>query len=291
MKSIFFASLVCIFLQTAVATTHAAPVSIKVPITEAEKQKVDAFLSGRSPLKIDNYTSPDLDSIGPLEHILFRKAVLLGGLEAVFEDFIVPNSARARESIRDGSTLGGGTAQWHVYYHPPFSDHVLESDVVIPKGSYEKGLYTTRANLNSYTIHTRQDLQKLSAVTSKTWELDWATLSDLRLSALYSAPTRPLQFKMIEGERADFTLQDFSAQPDLSIEEQGFRLYPIPGVKIALSGTRHYFINKNHPDSRIVFEALQKGLKLMRQRGEIQRALIESGFLNKAVKDWVLLNP
>lgn len=279
-----------LLLLAIASVTHAASITIKVPITEEEKQKVDAFINGRDPLKIDHYASPLLDSIAPVEHVLFRKAIRLGGLEAVFEDFIVSNSVRARESIRNGSVLGGGTAQWHIYY-PELRDAVLESDVVIPQGSYEKGLYSTQKNLGLYAIRTQQDLQKYSAITSKTWVVDWATLSELKLSNLYSAPTRPLQFRMIQGGRADFTLQDFSSLSDLSIEEQGIRLYPIAGVKIALNGTRHYFINKKHPDNATVSQSLKKGLQIMQQRGEIRRALTESGVLNQAVKNWILLNP
>lgn len=269
---------------------QAAPVRVTIATTENEKQQVNAFLNGRSPLQVDSYKSTHLDSIGTLEHILFRKAVLLGGLDAYYEEFVVPNSVRARLSVFNGSVLSSGTAQWHIYLAESRGT-VLESDVVIPSGISEKGLYVTKERLGRVALRSREDLQKLRAVTSDTWAVDWSTLAGLKLAALYSAPTRPLQFKMIEAARADFTLQDFSGLPDLSIEVQGIRLYPIPGVKIALTGCRHFFINKNHPDGRVVFESLQKGLNIMQHRGEIKRALVESGCLNKAVADWILLNP
>lgn len=268
----------------------AAPLVIKSAVTAIEKQKIDAFLNGRSPLEIDRYYSPHLDSIAPVECVIFRKAVLLGGLDAVFEDVIVPNSVRSRASVLDGSVLNGGTAQWHIYY-PAMSDHVLESDVVIPSGIYAKGLYVTKENRRRFNVKSRDDLKKLSAVTSNSWEVDWATLAGLELARLYSAPTRAAQFKMIKAGRADFTLQDFSGSPDLSIEEQGLRLYPLPGVKILLVGTRHYFINKDSPHSAAVFESLQKGLRLMKRAGEINRALLESGVANRVAAEWTALNP
>jgi ABC-type amino acid transport substrate-binding protein len=262
---------------------------IRTPITESEKHKVDAFLAGRSPLDIDHYQSPQLDSIAPVENILFRKAVLLGGLDAVFEDVIVPNTERARDSLKSGQTLGGGDAQWHSnYLHS--QNKVFESDVVIASGWYEKGLYTTKEKCNKYNIKSLADLHRLTAVTSNTWAIDWRTLSDLGLANLFSAPTRPLQFKMIEGGRADFTLQDFSALKDLSIEEGGVRLFPIRNVKIALRGTRHFFINRNQPESRAVFDAMQRGLRIMQKQGEIKRALVEAGVMNMSVKNWTLLN-
>jgi len=280
----------CLLMLVASASLLAAPLSIKSAITAIEKQKVDAFLNGRSALEINNYNSPDLDSIAPVEHVLFRKAILLGGIDAVFDDFVVPNSPRARASAHNGSALSSGGAQWHSYYKE-LSDHVFESDVVIAQGAYEKGLYVTKEKQKHFSVKSRDDLKKLSAVSDKNWEIDWATLSGHNLASLYSVPTRASQFKMVEAGRADFTLQGFSSSPELSIEEQGVRLYPIPGVKIVLKGTRHFFINKDSPHSRAVFAALQRGLKILKQRGEIDRALLESGITNKAVADWVRLNP
>jgi hypothetical protein len=269
---------------------RARPVVVKVPITESDERKMEAFLAGRSPLDVDSYASSQLDSIGPLENVLFRKALLLGGLDAVFEDVIVPNSARARISLKTGHTLAGGVAQWHYYFHE-MEGQVLESSVVIPSGWYEKGLYTTLKKQSQYHIASLADLKRLTAVTSESWAVDWHTLGQLGLAGLYSAPTRPMQFAMVDGGRADFTLQDFSAVPDLSIEEGGVRLYPIPSVKMVLKGTRHFLVNKNQPNSRAVFDAVQRGLKLLHQQGEIKRSLVESGIMNKAVRNWTLLNP
>ena len=280
----------CLLMLIASTASLAAPISIKSPITAVEKQKVDAFLGGRSALDVDSYRSPHLSSIAPVEHVLFRKAILLGGIDAVFEDFVVPNSPRGRALVHNGSTLSAGSAHWHIYYQA-LSDHVFESDVVIAQGVYEKGLYVAPDKQPRFSIKSRDDLAKLVAVSDRNWETDWATLSGFKLAKLYSAPTRASQFKMVEAGRADFTLQDFSNRPDLSIDEQGVRLYPVPGVKIALEGTRHFFINKDSPHSRAVFEALQKGLKILQQRGEIDRALQESGITNKALSGWTRLNP
>lgn len=280
----------CLLMLVASTSILAAPLSIKSSITAIEKKKVDAFLNGRSAREVSDYRSPELDSIAPVEHILFRKAVLLGGIDAVFEDLIVPNSARARASVHNGSALASGGAHWHTYY-PALSANVLESDTVIASGTYEKGLYVRRDRQRRLNVKSRGDLAKLSAVTNSNWDVDLATLAGLNLASLYSVPTRASQFRMVEAGRADFTLQDFSASPELSIEEQGVRLYPIPSVKIALVGSRHFFINKDSPHSRAVFEALQKGLRILRQRGEIDRALLESGVTNQAVANWIRLNP
>lgn len=280
----------CLLMLVAGTVSVAAPISIKSPITAVDKQRVDAFLEGRSALEVDSYSSPHLSAIAPVEHVLFRKAILLGGIDAVFEGLVVPNSARARACVHNGSTLSSGTAQWHSYRRE-LGEHLLESDAIIASGVYAKGIYVAPGKQLQFAIKSRDDLAKLSAVSDKNWETDWATLSELKPAKLYSAPTRASQFKMVEAGRADFTLQDFSNQPDLSIEEQGTRLYPVTGVKIALLGTRHFFINQDVANGRAVFAALQKGLKILKQRGEIDRALQEAGITNKAVSGWTRLNP
>lgn len=263
---------------------------VRTPITDGEKLKLDAFIAGRDIRQIDDFVSPNLDSIGPVEHFIFRKAVLLGGLDAVFEDYIVPNSARARQAIRSGVITGGGAAQWHYYYQKNPAG-LLESDAVISQGEYEKGLYTTREKSRRLKISQVNDLRALAVVSSNTWLIDWTTLQALPFAALHSGATRPAQFRIVQAGRADVTLQDFAATPDMSIEEEGVRLYPVPGVKIGLDGSRHFLISKAHPDGAKVFAALERGLKIMRENGEIKRILLDSGVVNKGVQDWILLNP
>ena len=262
---------------------------VRTPVTEVEKHKIDAFVGRRPLIAIDDFSSPELDSIAPLENLIFRKAVLLGGLDAVFEDIVVPNSARAREAIRNAVVVGGGTAQWHDYFDAKRGD-LYESDALLPHGSYEKGLYTTADKARALVVRNLDDLRTLSAVTSETWVVDWRTLKDLPFKMLYAAPNRPTQFRMVVAGRADVTPQDFSAMPDLSIEEDGQRLYPVRGVKIALSGTRHFFVSARHPDGARVFAALQKGLRIMRQNGEIERMLMRTVGAGSATRDWIVLN-
>lgn len=262
---------------------------VRTPVTAVEKSKIDAFVAGRALQEIDDYASPDLDSIAPLENLIFRKAILLGGLDATFDDAIVPNSARGREAIRNGVVVGGGTAQWHEYFAANRGE-VFESDALLPQGAYEKGLYTTGDKARKLSIARLDDLRTLNAVTSETWLVDWRTLGELPLKALYAAPNRPTQFRMVQGGRADVTLQDFSPTTDMSIEEDGIRLYPVRGVKIALAGTRHFFVSRKHPDGARVFAALQKGLRIMRQNGEIERMLMRTVGRDSATRDWTVLN-
>jgi hypothetical protein len=281
MKSRFFASL---FLLVAVVSQ--ASLTVQVPTTDYDKEKLDLFLNGRKWTEVSNYAG--LGSGGLVEQAIFRRAVMLGGLDAHFRDFIVPNSARARESIRSGVVVGGGSATWHMYFLEN-RDDFYESDVLVPDGHFEKGLYALASRLPR--IRGAADLHTLTIVSTQSWQLDWGTLERLKFGRLLSVPTKDQQFRMVQSGWADVLLHDFSSSPDMSVEIKGIRLVPVPGVKIGLNGTRHLLVSRRHPDGAKVFAALQRGLQIMQKNGEIERAFIESGFYNKTAHKWLLLKP
>ncbi|MDR3412563.1 MAG: hypothetical protein P4L87_16755 [Formivibrio sp.] len=271
-------------------STAQAAVVVPVPVTISDDSRINAFLTNNSLRTLNHYDPKLLDSGGLVEQVLFRRAVLLGGLDAKFSAFIVPNSARARESIRDGSAVGGGFAAWNSFYQENTTDF-YESDAVIPVGRFEKGLYTTAQKLGQLKIKTSHDLQHLSVVSTKTWVIDWATLEQLKFAKIMDVPTMEQQFRMVQAGWADITLHDFANTPDMSVVVDGIRLYPIPGVKVALIGSRHFIVSRKHPAGAQVFEALQNGLKIMQKTGEIDRAFFESGFYNMTARNWLLLTP
>lgn len=269
-----------------VLSCHVPALEITVPTTDYDKEKLNRFTQGRSWAEIASYAG--LDSGGLVEQAIFRRAIVQGGLDARFIDFIVPNSARARESIRSGMVVGGGPAVWHAYFEENPSE-LYESDVLIPDGHFEKGLYALPQKLPK--IRNSADLRQLTVVSTQTWQVDWSTLERLRFGKRLSVPTKDQQFKMVQSGWADVLLHDFANTPDMSIEIKGVRLVPVPGVKIGLAGSRHFIVSKQHPDGERIFSALQKGLKIMRKNGEIQRAFMESGFYNKTARNWLLLKP
>lgn len=270
------------------AGLQAAP--LMAPVTAQDKARLEHFLASQPLNGKVHYASPWLDSGGLVEQLLFQRALLLGGLDVPVNAFIVPNSARGRESVRNGTVVGGGIAVWHGYFLE-HSDNLYESEAIIPAGRFEKGLYTTAEKMGRLKIKTSQDLQRLSVASTDTWTVDWATLGQLKFAKIMSVPTMEQQFKMIQTGWADVVLHDFANTPDMGVEVGGVRLYPIPGVKVALNGTRHFIVSRKHPDGARVFEALQKGLKIMQKNGEIERAFSEAGFYNKTAQGWKLLQP
>jgi hypothetical protein len=65
---------------------------------------------------------------------------------------------------------------------------------------------------------------------------------------------------------------------------------PINNLKMFLPDTRHFVVSKRHPEGKAVFQALNKGLEILRINGTIEKALKQSGFINEKVTDWQTIN-
>ena len=91
---------------------------------------------------------------------------------------------------------------------------------------------------------------------------------------------------MLQRRRADFTLVEFAATADMSVTSNGIKLVPVPGCKVALSGSRSWIIAKNSPHAKPLAAALQRGVQVLRDEGRIERAFMESGFFHPKATRW-----
>jgi ABC-type amino acid transport substrate-binding protein len=261
---------------------------ITITMQTSQSSKFKKFTEGRDYRDINDFASPLVDSTGILDTMLIIKSLIAGGINPKIEIIESPNSARSRELVKSGIALVSGNAEWDIYKNE-YEKSCYFTDVVIPNGVFEKGFYTTKEKSATLQIHSVKDLRNYSATCNMNWVIDWATLKKVHVKALYDAPSITAMFTMVAAGRADFTLQNFSSNSDLSIEDSGVRLYPVRGVKLTLNGTRLFMVNKNAPDGKKVFDALNKGLSILKQNGFIMRALREAGIYNMSVKDWKLL--
>jgi len=258
---------------------------IRLSLSATDTAKFLHFMSDKKITERISYKSPDLDTAQVIDTVLISKALTLGGLSADFEFAKIPNSERERAMVLSGDVTIAGTSQWD-WWADENREAVYKSDVVVPNGSFEKGLYVKMENLATFSISSPQDIAKFNCVSNKVWRVDWTTLSGLGFKNLQSAPNTESMFKMVAGGHADLTVQSFSGLPDMSITLGGITLYPITGWKVLLNGSRHYVVSKKNAHGAATFEALQKGLAIMRQSDEVVRALTESGFFNVNVKKW-----
>lgn len=274
-----------LFAITPLLSSQNAAESIRISLAPEDKIKYLHFMEGRNIEDRISYTSPDLDSSPVIDMILINKALTLGGLSYTVSIVEVPNTERERAMVLEGIIDITGTSEWG-WWADENEGAVYKSDVIVPDGFFEKGLYTTKDKAATLSITTVKDLSVYTCVSNENWKVDWKTLSVLGFKSLQSAPTIDAMFRMVTVGRADLTVQSFSGLPDLSITSGLVTLYPIRGWKVLLSGSRHYVVSKASPHGALIFAALQKGIALMRKSGEIDRALREAGFINQGVRDW-----
>ncbi len=96
--------------------------------------------------------------------------------------------------------------------------------------------------------------------------------------------------EMVGRNRVDFLLAPFQVQEDLSFTSRKFKFFPIRGVKVGLSGSRHFIVSRKYPNGEAIAKALDRGISILRQNGTIERALRECGFFNEHVVGWQKIN-
>jgi len=236
--------------------------------------------------QITSFASPHA-SRNVVSLVLIQKALHLGGLEDVeFEFHVVPNSERERIEVKNGRVVLGSQDFWDA----DFNDTVYKTDPVVHDGTFEKGLYTHPSNTHMLSLRDRESLKDHSAVIVGTWKGDIAALRALGVRHIHDVYEIQAVAKFLSLRRADFTLLEFSSKPDMSVSISGVSLVPVPGIKVVLPGNRCWMVSRKHPQGEQVFKALNIGLKMLWQDGTIKKAFTESGFFQKRVKGWRVIN-
>lgn len=142
--------------------------------------------------------------------------------------------------------------------------------------------------LNSKTL---AQLTQLKVATSRQWKPDLDTLQQLGFDKIMYTPNWINIARMINAGRVDFTLSPVANNPGKEIQVDNIKLVPIEGIKIAISGSRHWPVSKKHPLAAEFYRALSLGVAQLRRTGTIERAYRECGFFHPELESWVLLNP
>ena len=169
-------------------------------------------------------------------------------------------------------------------------DEKYLSTALINKGEFVAGIYVSPKNKRALKARNLEDIRQLTFVSSKKWIVDWNTLTELSVKALYHVSQWKFMPKMVLSERADALLAPFQSNDQLLFQTEEGDLIPIPGVKIGLKGARHFSIADKSVGNIKLKDALNKGIAHLKESRIIQRAYEESGFFNIHVKDWSLIN-
>jgi hypothetical protein len=270
--------------SVALADTVQARVHVKIA---ADSQIVESFNSWTAVTPWEQITKYSGSYVNrpTLDLVLEIQALKAGGLDFDFELVPTPNYERAKLEVVEGRADLSAETIWDDEITDN-SASLLKSNVVLQNGEFEKGIYTLPTNTKLLSISTLEELRQYVGVTVGTWALDVKTMEAMNLKGVERAIKIENVFLMIQKQRADFTLSEFSASADLSVEDAGVKLVPVPNYKVAIAGSRSWIVCRKSPNADAILAALQKGLEILQADGRINRALKESGFLNPKVTDW-----
>ncbi|QNM98135.1 hypothetical protein [Chitinimonas koreensis] len=245
------------------------------------------LLGERMPEQVGDYGGP-YSRRDTVELLLTWQALRAAGYRGPIEMIPADSYERILAELQIGHADIGGTTAWL----DDLAGKPLDvSDPLIEDGQFEAGLFTLPTNRAALASTTPAAVRKLRAVSNRAWSADWAVLTELGVRRLENVPVWPSMVRMVAAGRVDFLLAPFQGTPDGSLFSEDIRLVPIPGVKLALPGSRHLPISRSSAGHRQAGELLNRGLAVLRRQGLLRRAYEESGFIQRRTADWRLLNP
>lgn len=272
---------------TTLAAASDEPVIIAV--NEDIPADYQRFLHGRDPMDVQSFNT-DGARRDIVELTLLMQALHLGGFNKPIELRVEPSYLRLLRGVADGRFVSSGALMWK-------SDiDLLRANLHISRplvkdGEFVVGIYTPQKNTARFNNYSQAQLMKLKVVTNSQWKNDVDTLKNLGFSNITYSPNWTNITRMLGADRADITLAPFQTTEHMSITVGDVVLYPIHGIKVAISGSRHWPISRKHPDGEAFYQALESGLSQLEFKGTIARAYRECGFFHPDVGNWALMMP
>lgn len=267
------------------ALSARAPIPVLVPADVL--RDFQAFLGGRRAEQLTSFAGAH-SRRDVVELALLHLALAEGRREAGLALQPVPTAARLHRELSQAHAACSGTSFWRQDF-PADERRLLFSVALLQEGEFEAGLYTAAGNRRALAARSLADVLALKAMCNRDWRVDWQSLEQLGLRDIQHVGNWELMPRMLASGRADFVLAPFQPTPDLALEVGGVRLVPIPGLKVALQGTRHYLLSAQHEGAPELKQRLDAGLASLHARGLVRRAYVGAGFINAAVAAWSVL--
>lgn len=249
---------------------------------------IKQFLGNRDPLDVTDFTGR-YASRDVVEYILLLQALHLGGYDGESKPVSIDYYARSIRLIKQGAIHLTSSPLWLQDIQSE-SDNIFISDPLVREGEFEAGLYIYAAKRHLLAYQSLEQIQQLTAVSNRNWQSDWQVLESLNLSGITHSGQFTYMANMLVKNRADFMLMQFFNRPDLSYSYDGNKFIPIPNVKVIFPGSRHFAMSKKFALAGKVSKALNFGLYKLRTAGVIRKAYEQSGYFNKSVRGWRILN-
>jgi signal transduction histidine kinase len=206
-----------------------------------------------------------------------------------YELVAVDSYANGLEQLRASSIAALATTCWQSDLLA-YAEEISMSDAMIADGQSVVGIYTDPRNQIALRCKSLDDFRQLRLVSNRDWSADWNTLTELGISHCVDVKTWRQMLYMVSSGEVDALLAPFATHHEMAIELDDCQLVPVPGLRIALHGSRHFACGKC-AHSNLLAEAIFPELKRYIDDGSFAKALSECGFINTETADWIVLNP
>ncbi len=289
MLKYFFRSIFCLLALLSLGNLKCyAEDAVIIAVNEDIPADYRRFLHGRDPMDVQSFNT-DGARRDIIELTLLMQALQLGGFTKPVELRIEPSYLRLLRGVADGRFISSGALMWKRDIDM-LQNMLYISRPLVKEGEFVVGVYTTQTNLKRLDRLPFTKLKDLNVVTNSQWKSDVHTLKELGFTRITYSPNWVNIARMIEAGRADITLAPFQTSSNMEIAVDDVHLYPVKGVKVAISGSRHWPVSNTHPDGEVFYQALERGLTQLEAKGTIARAYRECGFFHPDVTQWTLLN-
>ena len=244
------------------------------------------FLNGRKVSEITDFSGEYIRR-DVVDMILAQQALALGGFTKEFEYQTGNVNLRNTKLLVQGKLLLSMDSYW-LEDAKAMSDSVYISKALIKRGEYYAGVFYSPNNEKMQQLHSYQQLINYTSVSTPRWRTDWETLHNLPLNKLFVEHEWVSQARMVSMMWADFMLMPLMPSLKNEFNLEGIKLVAHPNLVMLLDGSRHLVVSKAHPYGKEAFKALQKGLKILRERGMIIKAYTQAGFIPELSKYKVL---
>ncbi len=257
---------------------------LKIAVSSQVANSLEKWTKQFPVLDIQRFDTPFANR-PTVDLILQLQALAAGGLDFDYQLSVHANHGRAVIEVAQGYADLTAETVWDIEIKSS-ADALLATSPVIRNGEFEKGLYVLPNNTRLLEAELPEQLSEFVGVTVFNWTVDVQLLENLGLKRIERVSKAENMFQLVRDGRADFALLEFAASADLSVENNGVKLIPIPQCKVALPGNRSWVIAKQSPHAQLLSQAFERGLAVLRQDGRIERAFGESGFFNPKVARW-----
>lgn len=238
------------------------------------------WLKGRDVLTLRDFSGPGVRR-DVVEVALFEQALAVGCAGESIDWVMVDSYPRTLSLLREGRLDAAATSLWLSDLQSAGLSH---STAVIDDGQFVAALYAREKEMLSINV---SELPALRAVSSTHWAKDWAVLQQLPFAALYSVNDWPTMVRWVASDKADVLLAPMVAGDPVTISVEDVTLVPVPGMRIVLSGSRHFGFSVGCAMSA----CFDQGLQQLQRQGIVRHAYEDAGFWRADFMRWPIVSP